>query len=67
MVDLADLTLVQAAEAVRNSDATSHELLSACWDRMEEVNPTLNATIWVDRLGAERAARAADASRDTNE
>jgi aspartyl-tRNA(Asn)/glutamyl-tRNA(Gln) amidotransferase subunit A len=67
MVDLADLTLVEAADAVRKGDATSHDLLSACWDRMEEVNPTLNATIWVDRLGAERAARAADASRDTNE
>ena len=34
---------------------------------MEAVNPRVNATIWVDRLGAERAARAADASRDTNE
>jgi aspartyl-tRNA(Asn)/glutamyl-tRNA(Gln) amidotransferase subunit A len=67
MTALADLTLVEAAEAVRNGDATSGDLLSACWDRMEEVNPTLNATIWVDRLGAERAARAVDASRDTNE
>ena len=67
MTTLADLTLVEAAKAVRNGDATSRDLLGACWDRMEEVNPTLNATIWVDRLGAERAARAADASRDTNE
>jgi aspartyl-tRNA(Asn)/glutamyl-tRNA(Gln) amidotransferase subunit A len=67
MVALADLTLVEAAEAVRNGDATSVELLTSCWERMEAVNPRVNATIWVDRLGAERAARAADASRDTNE
>ena len=53
-VTLADLTLVQAAEAVRDGDATSRDLLSACWERMEAVNPTLNATIWVDRLGAEQ-------------
>src|ERR1700691_4188284 len=67
MTALDELTLVEAAEAVRAGDATSRDLLGACWDRMEEVNPTLNATIWVDRLGAERAARASDASRDTNE
>ena len=67
MRSLADLTLVEAAEAVHKGDATSHDLLSACWDRMEELNPQLNATIWVDRLGAERAARAADATRNVNE
>jgi aspartyl-tRNA(Asn)/glutamyl-tRNA(Gln) amidotransferase subunit A len=67
MVALADLTLVEAAQAVHDGDANSRDLLNACWDRMDAVNPTLNATIWVDRLGAERAARAADATRDTNE
>jgi len=67
MVALADLTLVEAAEAVRNGETTSVDLLAACWDRMEALNPTVNATIWVDRLDAERAARAADATRDTNE
>jgi len=33
-VTLADLTLVQAAEAVRDGDATSRDLLDACWQRM---------------------------------
>jgi aspartyl-tRNA(Asn)/glutamyl-tRNA(Gln) amidotransferase subunit A len=60
MTDLADLSLVEAADAVRNGDATSVELLDACWRNMEAANPTLNATIWLDREGAEQAARAAD-------
>ncbi len=60
MTDLADLSLVEAADAVRNGDATSMELLDACWRNMEAVNPKLNATIWLDREGAEQAAKAAD-------
>lgn len=64
MSDLADLTLVDAAQAVRDG-ASSRALLAACWHRMEAVNPTLNATIWLDRDGAEAAAAAADAARDT--
>src|SRR5580658_2264583 len=67
MASLADLTLVDAATFVRDGEATSRDLLDACWDRMEEVNPTLNATIWTDREGAEAAATAADASHDTPE
>src|SRR5271166_2129631 len=65
MTDLADLSLVEAADAVRNGEATSMELLDACWSNMEAVNPKLNATIWLDREGAEQAARTADrAARD---
>jgi aspartyl-tRNA(Asn)/glutamyl-tRNA(Gln) amidotransferase subunit A len=60
MTDLADLSLVEAADAVRNGDATSVELLAACWRNMEATNPQLKATIWLDREGAEQAARAAD-------
>jgi aspartyl-tRNA(Asn)/glutamyl-tRNA(Gln) amidotransferase subunit A len=60
MTELADLTLVEAADAVRDGDATSLELLDALWANMEAVNPQLNATIWLDRAGAEAAARAAD-------
>jgi len=60
MTDLADLTLVEAAGAVRNGDATSQELLNAIWARMEAVNPQINAVIWLDREAAERDARAAD-------
>jgi aspartyl-tRNA(Asn)/glutamyl-tRNA(Gln) amidotransferase subunit A len=67
MTTLADLTLVEAAEAVREGNATSRDLLEACWERMEAVNPTLNATIWLDREGAEAAAATADAGRDTQD
>src|SRR5215472_6847859 len=60
MADLADLSMVEAAAAVRSGDATSIELLDACWRNMEATNGTLNATIWLDRKGAEAAAHAAD-------
>jgi aspartyl-tRNA(Asn)/glutamyl-tRNA(Gln) amidotransferase subunit A len=60
MTDLADLTLVEAADAVSNGDATSMELLDACWRNLEATNSQVNATIWLDREGAEHAARAAD-------
>lgn len=60
MTALADLTLVAAADAVHDGQATSLELLDAIWANLEAANPRLNATIWLDREGAEAAARAAD-------
>ena len=51
MVGLADLSLVEAADAVRNGEATSMELLDACWANLDAANPKLNATIWLDRAG----------------
>src|ERR1700751_2776111 len=60
MSDLAELSMTEAADVVRNGDATSLELLDACWANMERTNGTLNATIWLDREGAETAARTAD-------
>lgn len=62
MTGLADLSLVEAADAIRTGQATSVALLEACWANLECANPKLNATIWLDREGAERAARAADAA-----
>src|SRR3984957_2543790 len=67
MTDLADLSLVEAADAVRDGDATSMELLDACWRNLESANPKLKATIWLDREGAEQAARAADRARRENQ
>lgn len=60
MTGLADLSLTEAAEAVRTGQATSRELLDACGANLDKANPTLNATIWLDREGAEAAAKAAD-------
>jgi len=60
MTKLADLSLVEAADAVRLGQASSMQLLDALWANLEAVNPQLNATIWLDREGAEAAARQAD-------
>jgi len=60
MSNLADLSMTEAADAVRAGDTTSVALLEACWTRMEQVNPVINATIWTDREAAMASARAAD-------
>ena len=60
MSDLADLSLVEAADAVRRGEVRSVALLDALWANLEAANPRLNATIWLDREGAEAAARVAD-------
>lgn len=60
MSDLADLSMTEAADAVRAGEVTSVALLEACWRRMDAVNPLLNATIWTDRAGAMTSAEAAD-------
>jgi aspartyl-tRNA(Asn)/glutamyl-tRNA(Gln) amidotransferase subunit A len=62
MSNLADLSLTEAADAVRSGKVTSVALLKACWQRMDAVNPTLNATIWTDREAAMAAAHASDAA-----
>ena len=60
MTGLADLTLVEAADAVATGQATSRELLDACWANIDKANPVLNATIWLEREAAEADAAAAD-------
>jgi aspartyl-tRNA(Asn)/glutamyl-tRNA(Gln) amidotransferase subunit A len=62
MSNLADLSMTEAADAVRSGEVTSVALLDACWRRMNAVNPALNATIWTDREGAMAAAEAADSA-----
>ncbi|WP_247807942.1 MULTISPECIES: amidase [unclassified Bradyrhizobium] len=60
MTDPADLTLTEAAEAVRKRDFSSLELLDACFANIERVNRELNATIWLDYEDARESARKAD-------
>ena len=62
MTDLADLSLVDAAEGIAARDFTSTELLEAYLKRLDQVNPTLNATIWVDRDRARGDAFGADSA-----
>jgi aspartyl-tRNA(Asn)/glutamyl-tRNA(Gln) amidotransferase subunit A len=60
MTNPADLSMTEAADAVRAGEVTSVELLEACWQQMEQVNPVVNAVIWTDREGAMASAQAAD-------
>jgi aspartyl-tRNA(Asn)/glutamyl-tRNA(Gln) amidotransferase subunit A len=60
MSDLADLSLVAAADAVARREVTSEALLESCLKRLDQVNDRINATIWVDRDGARAAAAEAD-------
>ena len=60
MAGLADVSLIEAAERVGSGQATSLELLRACWANLDAVNPRINAVIWQERDQAEAAARAAD-------
>ena len=62
MSSLADLGLVDAADAVARREVTSVALLDACLARLDAVNKTINATIWVDRERARADALAADAA-----
>jgi aspartyl-tRNA(Asn)/glutamyl-tRNA(Gln) amidotransferase subunit A len=60
-LDVANLSLVQAAEAVRQGEVSAVALLEACLANLDAHEEAVNATIWVDREGAFAAARAADA------
>ena len=60
MTELATLSLVDAAAAVARRETTSTALLAACLARLDAAEDRLNATIWLDREGAYRAAEAAD-------
>ncbi len=50
------------AEAIRRRDVSSRELLEHYLDRVETLNPPLNAVVTLDPEGARVAADAADAS-----
>jgi aspartyl-tRNA(Asn)/glutamyl-tRNA(Gln) amidotransferase subunit A len=62
MNELAAHTLVQAADKVASGQATSVDLLRACWANLDAVNQRVNAVIWEEREAAEAAAHAADAA-----
>jgi aspartyl-tRNA(Asn)/glutamyl-tRNA(Gln) amidotransferase subunit A len=61
MSDLAELTLVEAAAAIRKGETSSVALLEAYLARIARDGGQVNATIWIDHEGAMAAARAADA------
>jgi len=62
MTDLANLSLVEAAAAIANKQASAVEVLQACLAELDAHGAAVNATTWVDRDTALLAARAADAA-----
>ena len=62
MTNPADLGLVAAADAIMARELSASELLEASLARLDAVNPTINATIWLDRDRARGEAFGADAA-----
>lgn len=60
MTEIANLSLIQAAEAVAAGEITSLELLDNCLARIDDQNERLNAVVWTSREKAREAARRAD-------
>lgn len=62
MADLAALTLLDAARAVREREVSAVELTEHCLARIEATEPAVHAWVTVDAEGARAAARIADAA-----
>jgi amidase len=60
--DLCLRSATELAALVRSRELSARELLDAHLDRIERINPTINAIVTIDVDGARRAARAADAA-----
>ena len=56
MPALANMTVIEAADAIHQRKATSLELLEACWANLDAANPSINAIIWEEREQAAAAA-----------
>ena len=65
--DLTRLTAVQMADGLAAGEFTAVELTQAHLDRIERLNPTLNAFLLVDAEGALATARAVDEARAAGE
>src|SRR5947207_14368503 len=55
-----DLSISEAAELLRQKKISPVDLATACLDRIERLNPVLNAFITVTHEGAMAQARAAE-------
>lgn len=58
--ELVDLSLTAVAEAIRKRKVSAVEAARACLDRIEQVQPSVNCYIGIERAGVLRAARKAD-------
>ncbi|HYZ66208.1 MAG TPA: amidase family protein, partial [Mycobacterium sp.] len=62
MSDIAMLPAHALAESIRRREVSSRELLDHYLDRVQRLNPRLNAVVTLDCDGARQAAEAADAA-----
>lgn len=60
MPELTDLSLTEAILRLRLGEISSRELTQACLERIERLNPNLQAFLYVDRQGALGRAAAMD-------
>lgn len=60
MSNLADFSLTEAVDAIRDRKVSSLELLDACFAQIQLAGEELNAFIWLDYEGARNFARRAD-------
>lgn len=67
MTDLTRLTAVEMADGLAAGEFTSVELTQAHLDRIERLNPALNAFLLVDAEGALATARDVDGARSQGE
>ena len=58
-----ELGLAGAVAALGSRALTPSALVDSCLQRVRALNPIVNAFVWVDELGAQQAAQAADARR----
>ena len=67
MAELTDLTLLEAASALRSGEASSAELTRACLDRIQSIDGQVRAFLTVtDDLAIEQAKAADEQLRDDN-
>lgn len=59
-MDIAFKSARELASLIRRGKVSSLELLDHYLERIERLNPKLNAVIWMDRDGARKQAKAAD-------
>lgn len=63
MTDPTSLSATDAVRLIRARQLSAGELVAACLDRIDRLEPSLRAWVMVDREGARRAAQAVDAGR----
>lgn len=62
-LDLSSATAVQVLHALETRAVSSQEITQAYLDRIESLNPKINAVVTTDHEGALAAAAAADQAR----